>query len=66
MERSEHHYSDRAILLFGLGLALVLGLAWLTEAFFFSIYQFQIYDILNLFQDYTHISRMYIVFQDQR
>ena len=25
MERSEHHYSDRAILLFGLGLALVLG-----------------------------------------
>ena len=41
MERSEHHYSDRAILLFGLGLALVLGLAWLTEAFFFSIYQFQ-------------------------
>ena len=43
MERSEH-YSDRAILLFSAGLALILGLAWIAESFFFAIYQFQDWD----------------------
>ncbi len=43
MERSEH-YSDRAILLVAAGLALILGLSWLTETFLFSIYQFQDWD----------------------
>ncbi|MEQ8352364.1 MAG: sulfatase-like hydrolase/transferase [Leptospiraceae bacterium] len=43
MERP-NHYSDRAILLFSAGLACILGLAWLTETFFFSIYQFQDWD----------------------